>query len=215
MPCGHCLSGRWYPQQPHLHLAVYPGQELRHFSVHAGLIPLAAARPPAGDPCQVPAVVLLTDQGPSAVPLWRIHTSAERGRGPCAGKLGTRFPSDPAPLPCNGPGSQSLNPPGAAHLAGVSAASQVPRAQHPGGEVAVVDQVVIALPEVDEADLHLPQEGRSLLFRERGDQISASGLPTVPTSTQSLGVEGTISGVSHPDMCTHTHTLIPDTAHYT
>lgn len=51
-----------------------------------------------------------------------------------------------------------------AHLAGVSASSQVPRAHHPRGKVAVVDQVVIALLEINEVDLHLPEKRGSPLF---------------------------------------------------
>lgn len=60
---------RGTPQGSHLHLAVYPVQDFRHFGVHAGFVSLAAANAPAGDSCQVPAVVLLADQGPPAVSL--------------------------------------------------------------------------------------------------------------------------------------------------
>lgn len=57
------------PAGSHLHLAVDPGEDFRHFGVHTGLVPLATARAPASDSGQVPAAVLLTDQGPPAVSL--------------------------------------------------------------------------------------------------------------------------------------------------
>lgn len=100
-----------------LHLAVYPGQEFCHFGVHAGFISLATACAPAGDSCQIPALILLADQGAPTV-----------------------------------------------SLAGVSASVEVPSTHHPWGKVTVIDQVAIALPEVDEVDLHLPEEGGCLLI---------------------------------------------------
>lgn len=61
----------------------------------------------------------------------------------------------------------SLSPtPKQPHLAGVSASVEVPSTHHPWGKVTVIDQVTIALPEVDKVDLHLPEEGGCLLFIE-------------------------------------------------
>lgn len=54
------------------------------------------------------------------------------------------------------------------YLARVPTPTQVPSTHHPWGKVAVIHQVVIALPEVDEIDLHLPEEGGCLLFSEVG-----------------------------------------------
>lgn len=60
-----------------LHLAINPGEDFSHFGVHTGLVSLATARAPAGDSCQIPAVVLLTDQGPPAVSLAGVSASPE------------------------------------------------------------------------------------------------------------------------------------------
>lgn len=62
-PKGHQL------QEPHLHPAVNPSEHLADLCVDARLVLLATASPPTGDPSQVPAVAVLTDQGPATVTL--------------------------------------------------------------------------------------------------------------------------------------------------
>lgn len=65
------------------------------------------------------------------------------------------------------------------HLAGVSASSKVPSTHHPRGKVTVIDQVVVALLEVDEADLHLAEERGCLLFSEGGGGERMRGSETL------------------------------------
>lgn len=53
----------------HLHSAVDPGQNSSHSGVNSRLVGLGAARTPAGDARQVPAVLTLTHQGAATVAL--------------------------------------------------------------------------------------------------------------------------------------------------
>lgn len=168
----------------HLHLAVYPRKEFCDFGVHTRFVSLATARAPAGDSCQVPAVVLLTDQGAPTVSLQgRTCTSAGWERWSLSRKLwahdshsNPNTPTSPHP-----PGSWNISTTQKQpHLARVSASPKVPSAHHPWGKVTVIDRVVIALPVVNEADLHLPEEGGCLLFSEvDGGERGWEGIKTL------------------------------------
>lgn len=117
-------------------------------------------------------------RGPPLSPYRGERASAgwERGpRAPRCGHLTLTLTPTPPPPPLPGvpePEPTQKRP----HLAGVSASPQVPRTHHPRGEVAVIDQVVVALPEVYEVDLHLPEEGGCLLFSGvQGDREGGKG----------------------------------------
>ena len=108
-------------------------------------------------------------RGPPLSPCEGACTSAVWERWPLSKKRwAPDSPSDYS-TPTLPSGSQDLSPTQKqAHLAGVSASSQVPRAHHPRGKVAVVDQVVVALLEINEVDLHLPEKRGSPLFSAVG-----------------------------------------------